>query len=783
MNYNVILINILLVFVYSSLALVVGLFESPVAVAPPVWPSAGIALAFLLRYGNPVLPGILIGALLSIILFQSVYGTIAGVELIFLAAVFAAGAAFQGIVAERLLFSANVSPMRLSSGNDILRFLFLSGPVGSIINPMTSTSISILLGVVEVESGPMTFCAWWVADSVGTLVMLPIALQVMNAFDRDTSAEKPKNSLLPLAFLLLIVVLYGYVRALEHSHYLNRIAEVGRQFRSAMNGKMVEISTVLQSVRRFYEASDFVSRKEFIVYCSPLVDDYPEIASIEWMPLVSNDQRALFEYQQSGGSPQSQFQISATLGNGQLVNAPSQAQYLPVTYRYPDAATNLGMIGLDRLSMGHESGPLSTTLSTGEIRLIGPASSADPAQPSTYALVQASASSQQEGYVGVIRLAFHMDEILQQIGTEDGLLPALQLVDITDPGARRMIHRAAENVGTPLWDSSFGLMQRRLNLQIHATPALNQYASGSLSYALLIGGLFYVALLEAVMMAMRTRQQFIEHQVAIKTKELAQAKDAAEQANQGKTNFLATISHEFRTPLNSVLGFTRRILAQSSDQLEARALDGLKIVERNARQLLTLINDVQDVTRLESGTFELKIDRVRVQALLEDAVVQLTPAIKARNNQLELKSEFPDSIEGDQKRLRQIIVNLLSNANKYTEGGKIALELVPQHLGALSGVLLTVQDNGRGIDPDDLPKLFNKFETNTDNTRVNPEGLNLGLALTKDMVELHQGKIRVQSLPGKGSAFSVWLPVKQQMANGSMAVIQHRKQETADTES
>ena len=278
------------------------------------------------------------------------------------------------------------------------------------------------------------------------------------------------------------------------------------------------------------------------------------------------------------------------------------------------------------------------------------------------------------------------------------------------------------------------------------------------SYAMLIGGLLYVALLEAVLLTMLTHQRMIEKQVEVKTQELALAKDTAEKASMTKTEFLASMSHELRTPLNSVIGFTRRVLRRSGSRLDERSRESLVIVERNANHLLGVINNLLDISKLDLGKLELSVSEFPLDEMLMGARDQFMPLVQAKENKFTLNCQFHGKIQADDTRVRQIIINLLSNATKFTAGGEIKVSLHEQDQQGIKGVLLQVEDDGIGISEEDLGKLFNKFQKVGNLEKLNPEGTGLGLALVKELVELHGGNVSVSSQFGKGTTFSVWLP-------------------------
>lgn len=246
-----------------------------------------------------------------------------------------------------------------------------------------------------------------------------------------------------------------------------------------------------------------------------------------------------------------------------------------------------------------------------------------------------------------------------------------------------------------------------------------------------------------------------------------EARVAAEEANRQKSRFLANMSHELRTPLNGIIGFAYLLRQTTGGGLTPDQLRHVSVIETSARHLLQLINDILDLSKIESGKFTPEIAMVDVEATIEGCrgVVAATAAEKGVVIEIERPSA-PLLVAGDEKMLRQIMLNLLSNAVKFTPaGGRVTVSI---SAATPRRVSLRVSDTGIGIDPADHMRIFSAFEQVDTHYSRDQEGTGLGLTLTKKLVELQGGTIRVESKgSGRGSTFIVELPEWQPIASAA----------------
>jgi len=255
---------------------------------------------------------------------------------------------------------------------------------------------------------------------------------------------------------------------------------------------------------------------------------------------------------------------------------------------------------------------------------------------------------------------------------------------------------------------------------------------------------------------LREHGERLEVEVAIRTRELVKAHDAALTASRHKSEFLANISHELRTPLQAIIGYADLVKEELDMEGKEDNVKELELVIRNANRLLALINNILDMAKIESGQMHLHLQATDLEQLFGEAGDTIKPILKQNNNELKISTRGPvKNLQIDRDKLYQILLNLLSNAGKFTRNGTVELssEITDRQLS------FSVKDTGIGLAPEQQEVIFEEFHQVDGSTTRDFDGTGLGLAITRRFTHLMGGKISVQSELGAGATFSVTIPL------------------------
>lgn len=251
----------------------------------------------------------------------------------------------------------------------------------------------------------------------------------------------------------------------------------------------------------------------------------------------------------------------------------------------------------------------------------------------------------------------------------------------------------------------------------------------------------------------------LEELVDKRTADLVLARDEALQANRAKSKFLANMSHELRTPLNAIIGYSEILIEDVKGSSDSTLVhDDLDKIKSSGKHLLSLINGILDLSKVEAGKMDLYVEEFSMDLVISDLVATMQPLVMENNNNLDVNNNDSGVLYTDLTKLRQALYNLLSNANKFTRNGKITLDIDRKSLGGGEFVIISIKDNGIGISKDRMPDLFQAFSQADLSTTKEYGGTGLGLIISRHFCNMMGGDINVESEEGKGSIFKIILP-------------------------
>jgi signal transduction histidine kinase len=251
----------------------------------------------------------------------------------------------------------------------------------------------------------------------------------------------------------------------------------------------------------------------------------------------------------------------------------------------------------------------------------------------------------------------------------------------------------------------------------------------------------------------------LEQELAQTRQELAEARRQLREADRLKTEFIATVSHELRTPLNSIIGFAKLLLKQQIGPLNSIQQTDISLIYDSAQHLLSLVNDILDLSKIEAGKIRLDLEWVSVEEIIVGVVASTYILIEGKP--IELKEEIEANLPRvyvDRSRIRQIVINILSNAAKFTDAGSISLRIHKITKNKQDYVCFSVKDTGIGIAAEDMDKVFEAFRQIDSSLARRAEGTGLGMPISYRLVTLHGGELWVESQVDQGSTFSFTIP-------------------------
>jgi len=638
---------------------------------------------------------------------------------------------------------------------------------------------------------------WWLGDFLGILCLIPLAIFLVQASKKESLSRIIRYASPVIVFLVCLVVGYRVIANHEVQSVRQRFDQ---ELTTAENQLLEEVRDILNEVELIkiqFLQDGGISDEKFTVQAQQILTIHETIQAFNWVSLIRAEDLVNLEKDLIAKHPNSQG-FTRRIGNGleHLPKPLEQSFILAITNTIP-YEENQAAFGMDISMFSRAS--LENALKTGDPQITPPLRFAQERgeQTSVVFLYPSHQTSWDQlpglfasGELGFFTIPLRMDDFVSckwQPDTYQGL--SLEIHDVSDPNTPpALLSRIVDgNVASHSSDFSgdgssifvasreFSILNRTWKTTLSASREYLALYHSSTPFIILAIGLVACFLLGNYTLGNYLRTHLIEKTVELQTRELRKAKTEAEQLSHAKSEFLAVMSHEIRTPMNGMIS-TSELLKEGPLTPEQAEL--AKIIEMSANTLLMLINDILDFSKLEAG--KASLEQASFDPYEVGKIVEATFRAKVREKGLRFRlesnqdKELNKALMGDEARLVQVVMNLVSNAVKFTSEGEILLRTEVHELDdGQAELFFQVKDTGIGIPKEKQQELFEPFTQADVSSTRRYGGTGLGLAIIKRIVDLLHGSVELNSEPGQGSDFQV--RIKLQCSDDFGTTIQTEK--------
>lgn len=741
------------------------LMAMPSGYATAVWPASGIALAAALLWGYRVAPGVALGSFsVNIWILWSARTPETFLPAMTLATAIGSGAGLQALFGAWVIRRAGGFQNIFVGEGDVVRILMLGGPVSCCVSSGLGVLSLCLAGQLDVSNALFNWLTWWVGDSIGVLIFMPLAC-AWSLRGKQWRRQQIALSLPMGAMFLAVVALFFYVSTGEQRRLSNAFQDSALRYSVSLQHAVDTNLQMLNALRSFHAASRAVDRSEFDTFVAGMMPQYPAVQTVSWLPRIEQSQRAEFE-QSMRRNGLDRFRLLDYQPERGFVEAATREQYYPVAYIIP-MDPNSRILGFDVLGNPMRGNAVQRALSTHRAAASDWLHPFQDNQPHTSTILYLPLyDSFDERPLGMVATLVRLEPLVEIAFAglrEDGLhmrlrddseiarTPAISM----GPGPIPRADRIAESRVFPI-----RVADRTWSLEFLLPEDYLLEHRSWMAWGMLAAGLTLAALLGMLMLVLLARQARIEEGVARRTAELhaAQLKLSSyaadlERSNKELAQFASIASHDLQAPVRGVLSFVQLLKERYSGRvLEGKGEEFLALIEQSAKNMKGLIDGLLALSRI--GRTDDDQSDVDCNGVLVEVEAQLAGIVEERSA-LITHDRLP-TVRGSRLEIFQVLQNLIVNGLKFQPGNAPRIHVYAQREEGMWRI--SVRDHGIGIAPRHQERIFRIFQ------RLHTtayEGTGIGLAICEKIVSGHGGRIWVESAPGMGATFHFTLPASE----------------------